>query len=132
RMFGTPPEEGKVNRAGWLVHIHPEDRESTCAAIEAAQQGGPRYDMEYRAIRPTGEVRTIHCQGDVTRDHLGRARRMFGVVQDVAHRKRVEEALRESTDPLQLCSPRLLEVQEAKRRHLARELHDEFGQLLAA
>jgi len=33
---------------------------------------------------------------------------------------------------LQTLSRRLLEVQEAERRHVARELHDEFGQILSA
>jgi signal transduction histidine kinase len=44
---------------------------------------------------------------------------------------RAESALRESTDRLQHFSRRLLTVQEEERRHLSRELHDEFGQLLA-
>jgi signal transduction histidine kinase len=38
----------------------------------------------------------------------------------------------EPTDRLQYLSRRLLEVREEERRHLARELHDEFGQILAA
>jgi two-component system, NarL family, sensor histidine kinase UhpB len=42
-----------------------------------------------------------------------------------------EEALRHALDRLQHLSRRLLEVQEEERRHIARELHDEFGQLLA-
>src|SRR5437899_4334372 len=41
-----------------------------------------------------------------------------------------QKALRESADRLQHLSRRLLEVQEAERRHLARELHDEVGQTL--
>lgn len=50
---------------------------------------------------------------------------------DIEDRVHAEQALRESADRLQLLSRRLLEVQEEDRRHLARELHDEFGQLLA-
>jgi signal transduction histidine kinase len=38
--------------------------------------------------------------------------------------------VRESKFRLQSRARRLLEVQEKNRRHLGRELHDEFGQLL--
>jgi signal transduction histidine kinase len=44
---------------------------------------------------------------------------------------RDEQALQESMNRLQHLSRRLLAVQEDERRHLSRELHDEFGQLLA-
>ena len=50
---------------------------------------------------------------------------------DVEDRVHAEQALRESAARLHLLSRRLLKVQEEERRHLARELHDEFGQLLA-
>ena len=43
--------------------------------------------------------------------------------EQVAERRKAEEQLRR-------LSNRLVEVQEAERRHLARELHDEVGQLL--
>ncbi len=49
---------------------------------------------------------------------------------NVTARKRVEDQLRESVERQQTLSRRLLEVQEAERRHLARELHDEVGQQL--
>jgi PAS domain S-box-containing protein len=54
------------------------------------------------------------------------------VMDEVTERVRTEEALRESADRLQHLSRRLLAVQEEERRHLSRELHDEFGQLLAS
>jgi PAS domain S-box-containing protein len=44
--------------------------------------------------------------------------------------ERAEKALRESQLHLQALSRRLLEVQEAERRQIARELHDEIGQAL--
>ena len=55
----------------------------------------------------------------------------IGIGQDVTERKRAEQALQEYAARLQALSRRLLEVQEEERRHLARELHDEFGQVLA-
>jgi len=44
-------------------------------------------------VRPIGEVRLVHSQGDVIRDESGRPRRMFGTVQDITERKRAEERL---------------------------------------
>jgi PAS domain S-box-containing protein len=46
-----------------------------------------------------------------------------GMGEDVTERNRTRDALR-------TFSRRLVEVQEAERRHVARELHDEVGQIL--
>jgi signal transduction histidine kinase len=54
------------------------------------------------------------------------------VNEDVTERVRAQTALHESAKRLQHLSRRLLKVQEEERRHLSRELHDEFGQLLAS
>jgi PAS domain-containing protein len=66
------------------------------AAVAEALAGGKRYDVEYRIVRPSGEVRIIHSQGDVTKDESDRPRRIFGTVQDITERKQAERALQES------------------------------------
>jgi PAS domain S-box-containing protein len=71
-------------------------------AIARTLRDGPRYDVEYRVVRPDGEVRVVHSLGDVTLDASGRPRHMFGMVQDVTERKRVEDALRDSETFLRL------------------------------
>ncbi|MET0645950.1 MAG: PAS domain S-box protein [Pyrinomonadaceae bacterium] len=55
---------------------------------------------------------------------------VIAVIRDITRRKRADAALRESADRLKVLSRRLIEVQEAERRSLALELHDEIGQIL--
>jgi len=57
---------------------------------------GLRTDEVHRIIRPSGELRTVHSQGDVRKDASGRPYKMFGTVQDITDRKRAEEALQRS------------------------------------
>jgi PAS domain S-box-containing protein len=93
RIFGLPLEY-PMDLAALRQKIHPEDWELMSRALEEALGGGSRYDIEYRLLRPTGEVRIVHSNGDVKRDASGRAYKMFGTVQDITDRKRADEALR--------------------------------------
>jgi PAS domain S-box-containing protein len=93
RIFGLRPQERILNLAQLPELVHPEDKQIVVQAVAEALRGGPRYDVEYRVVRPNGEVRLVHSQGDVIRDESGRPRRMFGTVQDITERKRAEQRL---------------------------------------
>jgi len=93
RIYGVSTEERILTPDSVQELIHPEDRAMVREALSAALRGGPRYDAEFRLIRPDGDVRVVHGQADVTWDESGRPRRMFGTVQDITERKRFEERL---------------------------------------
>jgi PAS domain S-box-containing protein len=57
---------------------------------------------------------------------------VWGIGVDVTARREAEAALADHAERLQSLSRRLLSVQEDEKRALARELHDEIGQQLAA
>ncbi|HEX6318992.1 MAG TPA: PAS domain-containing sensor histidine kinase, partial [Burkholderiales bacterium] len=54
------------------------------------------------------------------------------ILRDISLRKQHEDALRESQRELRELSARVLEAREEEKTLLARELHDELGQLLTA
>jgi PAS domain S-box-containing protein len=96
RIFGLQPQERVITFPALEELFHPEDRQRVARAREEALRGGARYDEEYRVVRPGGEVRIVHSQGDVTRDESGQPHSLFGTMQDITERKIAEEALRSS------------------------------------
>jgi two-component system sensor histidine kinase UhpB len=78
-----------------------------------------------------GRRKTIQNSAVPIRNAAGEIVGSLIVNEEVTDRVRAEGALRESAGRSQDFSRRLLVVQEEERRHLSRELHDEFGQLLA-
>jgi signal transduction histidine kinase len=65
-------------------------------------------------------------------DAAGRPVRILGVCMDLTDKTWIEAQARSVTQKLRAVSRRLVEVQEAERRLLARELHDRVGQALTA
>jgi PAS domain S-box-containing protein len=96
RIFGVDPVDMPHWQGRWLGLIHPDDRARTAEASEVALRGGPRYDVEYRVVRPDGAVRMVHSQGDVIRDEAGHPVRQFGVMQDITDLWQAEQGLRAS------------------------------------
>jgi PAS domain S-box-containing protein len=96
RIYGLRPQECPIDIAVLRKMIHPEDLDFVFRVAEEAVRGGLRTDVDHRIIRPDGELRTVHSQGDVKRDASGKPCLMFGTVQDITDRKRAEEELQRS------------------------------------
>jgi formate hydrogenlyase transcriptional activator len=95
RIYGLQPQERPMDSATIRESIHPEDREFVFRKAAEAIQGEVRADVEHRIVRPNGEVRVVHSQGDLKRDAAGRPWQMFGTAQDITDRKRTEDKIRE-------------------------------------
>ena len=100
RIVGLTPHDLPLSAAEIVARIHPADRPMQARALAEAIGGGSRYDMEYRVVRPNGDVRIVHSQGDVVRDESGRPRRMFGILQDLTERRGAEYLTRQVFETL--------------------------------
>lgn len=91
RIFGRHPPKGTLDQAALQHLIHPGDLKVQRQALNDARQGSRPYDVEYRIVRPDGEIRLVHVRSEVEFNRSGRPVRLFGTVQDITERKQAEE-----------------------------------------
>jgi PAS domain S-box-containing protein len=83
------------------------------------------------ALRPdSGEEFPI--EASISQAVEGERRYFTVILRDITVRKQAEDALRGSQRDLRELSARVLEAREEEKTRIARELHDELGQLLTA
>ena len=101
RIFGLKPQECPMNLAMVRQMVHPEDRDALYGGVDVEIDAGVHPVAEFRIVTPSGEVRIVHAitsklwgamPGDPDNEASGKARRLFGTVQDVTEIKRAEEA----------------------------------------
>jgi len=103
--------------------IHPEDRDRVERAFRACDEAGAEYELEYRIVRPDGQVRHIHEVGEYIFDAAGRPVEQMGTAQDVTELRHAEDALRQAHDELEqrvgTRTAELLDLNAALRREVA-------------
>jgi len=79
----------------WITCIHPDDRSRLLDRLEQMRTaaGHDRWEEEFRAVLPTGEVRWMAVLGAAERDEAGALIRMAGLNFDISARKRREHHL---------------------------------------
>jgi signal transduction histidine kinase len=126
----------------WMSAVHPSDLITLKEAMTQSVKGGG-FEVEYRYNHPpTQGLRWIYARGQTLIQDSGEPR-IFGIFQDITERKQAQEIVRQSrsvleslveqrTAQLRKLSSDLMHSQDEERRRIARELHDSFGQNLAA
>ena len=94
RVWGRTCQSLYENPQEFMAAVHPEDQDAVATAFAAYLVDG-RFDLEYRILRPDGDVRWIHARAYAIYDAAGALIRHAGVATDITQRKRSEAALRE-------------------------------------
>ena len=85
----------------------------------------------FRIIHKDGSNRVLEGLGKNLLDHPSIAGFLMNV-HDVTENRKAETELRESRDQLRILTVRLETIREKERKYIAREMHEEFGQILSA
>ena len=104
RIFGLSPGGGAWTQQENLQYIHPDDRRRVAEADATARLTGQQFEIEYRIIRPDGEIRTVFERTEPAFDEHGEPLRLIGTVRDVTELRTAEARLRESEERYALAA----------------------------
>lgn len=128
RLFACDSTLGPPTLEEFLERIHPKDRHALVGVLTATHRKGGTATVEFRSNPAHGPIR--YFLGTIDRAATNGVSQLQGTVQNVTDLRQAERQVREYSERLAVLSRQLLEIQENERRHLARELHDELGQVL--
>ena len=85
----------EVPLAQRMEAILPEDRALLLAHVGERVRDGGDMDIEYRVVRPGGQVRWVSSRGIFLRDETGRVVRALGTLRDITTRRNAQARLEE-------------------------------------
>ena len=103
RIFGLDPGGPSLTYKRFLRLIHPDDRRVVREKSREALEGGGSSSIDYRLVRPDGEVRFVHSLYEVEHDGSGRAVALYGTLQDITELRLAEAKLMQQAQVLDLA-----------------------------
>jgi PAS domain S-box-containing protein len=113
------------NGWGWMIAVHPSDRELALRKWRRAVANEAPVDTELRIRHVSGEWHWMQVRAVPLRDEKGQVRGWVGMNIDINERKQAE------ADRARLARSLLMAEQEERRR-ISQVLHDDLQQLLYA
>ncbi|MEX2618835.1 MAG: PAS domain S-box protein [Egibacteraceae bacterium] len=97
RIFGLEPRELEATYDGFLVHVHPDDRDHVNERVASTLETGIPFYCEYRVLRRSGEVIWVQARAELVADDQGTPLLMRGTVLDITEAKVAEGQLQSIT-----------------------------------
>lgn len=129
-IYGVKPGNHPEDYQKWLEFLPEEERIYVDNIIKKAFTNREKCEFEHTINRPDGTTRTLYCMAEVLTDDEGEQVKMFGTGQDITKMKEVERKLRANSERLRNLSAKQDKIREKERIRIAREIHDELGQML--
>jgi PAS domain S-box-containing protein len=85
-LTGYRPATIESNEVQWGDLIHPDDREATWDAVQAAVTDGEKFEVSYRVVTRTGDTKPVWERGRGVRDDDGDLVALEGFITDISER----------------------------------------------
>ncbi len=95
RIYGLDTKANILDCGSIDGFKHPDDREPARASLRAAIDEKKHYSLDYRVVRPDGEIRHLHEYGSAVYDN-GNPVRAFGSIKDNTENMKMQEKIKES------------------------------------
>lgn len=92
-LYGVESVDGRGPMLTFFELVAPEDQERVVHAVIESLEHGSDYEVEYRSLLPSGEVRWHRTKGIAITDDHGRVTRLLGMATDITERRVAEEEL---------------------------------------
>jgi PAS domain S-box-containing protein len=103
-LYGISSTELEENPGLLRSMIHPDDIEQAEARLKDAAQGKEVQDVEFRVIRPNGDIRFISASARTIKNNQHRPVYLVGTNLDITNIRQSQQALREYTERLKLAT----------------------------
>ncbi|WP_439861818.1 PAS domain-containing sensor histidine kinase [Pseudomonas sp. MBLB4136] len=128
-LVGYPAEQLQRADRGLQSLVHPEDLPGYMRSQQSALASDSDWYWQGRILTRDGQLRWADIRATARRLDEGRVL-WDGIVWDITANKQVELELAESRSQLRELSKHLESVREEEKARIAREVHDELGQVL--
>ena len=90
KIFRLNPEEGAISYADHPKYYTPDSMQRLDSAVRKALESGEPYEMDLEIIRDDGTNALCSAQGYAKKDKKGKVVKLFGSLQDITERKKIE------------------------------------------
>ena len=91
KVWGRPADSFPQDAPLWQTAIHADDRARVQTLWQGCLEGkSPRFEAEYRVVRPDGSMRWVLDNGTPIRNTSGEIVRLGGMAKDITESKQVE------------------------------------------
>jgi PAS domain S-box-containing protein len=94
-VFGLAPGSHPKSMEQFLGLVHPQDRPRVSEGAARAIEANREFDVEFRSLRPNGEVRWMLSRGRPLHSE-GKAIGLAGITMDITNRRRLEEKMQQA------------------------------------
>ncbi len=97
KLFGYEVNNQLKQKDFWQDSFHPEDLRLIQKSIQdfLADSSEELWQMEYRIIHKSGDIKTVIDKGVIIRNEAGEPTRMVGAITDISDRKKHEAEIEE-------------------------------------